>query len=114
VESVRTIETVAARELSSDTWREVRTVLADLQRELAATTEIHPPADWKRTVQDLKDAKVNVIVNGEIVNVSLEKVVGNPPRRRGPVTARIRRPPATSALRCPTTNGSSVSADTGE
>lgn len=78
VESVRTIETVIARELSSDTWREVRTVLADLQRELAATTEIHPPADWKRTVQDLKDGKVNVIVNGEIVNVSLEKVVGTP------------------------------------
>lgn len=73
-QSVKTIQSTVVQELSSDTWEQIRTIVMELQQDLSSATTINLPADWKQTLQDLKDGKINVIVNGEIINVSLEKI----------------------------------------
>jgi hypothetical protein len=86
LQSVQKIQSVVGQELSSDTWKEIRTIVVEFKQELSSSTTINPPTDWKRTLQDLKDGKINVIVNGEIINVSLERVE-DPKKMNGDGTA---------------------------
>ncbi len=76
-ESVKRIQSSITTELTSvQAWKEVTQILkdygVDLQKE--TTVLVRPPSDWKRTFEDATSSKINVLVNGEIMQIELEHI----------------------------------------
>ena len=70
--SIGRIQSVVANELSTPFWLELQKEILEIEGDVAPSVKISPPADWKRALQDVANGKLNLLVNGEIVNVLIE------------------------------------------
>ena len=74
-DSLKRIQADIKGEISSvEAWKEVTKILQDYGIDLQKETSIvvRPPADLKRAIEDVATKRINVLVNGEIVQIDLE------------------------------------------
>lgn len=57
-------------------WTEIYQELMSIEGDVVPKVQITPPADIASTVKDLRNGKLNLLVNGEVINVSVEPTFG--------------------------------------
>lgn len=57
-------------------WTEIYQELMSIEGDVVPKVQITPPADIASTVKDLRNGKLNLLVNGEVINVSVEPNFG--------------------------------------
>lgn len=57
-------------------WTEIYQEILSIEGDVVPKLEIIPPEDLATTLKDLRDGKLNLLVNGEIINVSVEPTFG--------------------------------------
>jgi hypothetical protein len=98
--SLKRLQVAASTEVSSTrAWQELWSLLQSYGGDLERQITIRPPADVKRALQDLvQEGKVNFIVNGEVVQVSLEYRSGQDTAATASVTAEGESPETTAIV----------------
>jgi hypothetical protein len=73
-QSLRRLQSAAAAEFTStEAWQDVWAIIQKYGLDLKKQISIRPPADLRRTLQYMvQEGKVNFIINGQVVQVSLE------------------------------------------
>jgi hypothetical protein len=75
--SIGRIQSSIAQEVSSQpVWKELSKEILSVEGDVAGMIQVLPPADWKETIKDVSAGKLNVLVNGELVNVQLLPTFG--------------------------------------
>jgi len=69
--SVERVTSVVQEELATPAWREVAKDVLQIEGDLVPT--IRPPRDFQQTLSDITNGKLNLIVDGEIINLSIDK-----------------------------------------
>jgi len=75
-ESVGRIQTAVSSELQNPAWKNILRELVEVEGDLAGSVQLYPPQDIKVALQDLSSGKLNLLVNGEIVNVVIDESFG--------------------------------------
>mmetsp|Transcript_3014 Transcript_3014/g.7091 ORF Transcript_3014/g.7091 Transcript_3014/m.7091 type:complete len:417 (+) Transcript_3014:91-1341(+) len=57
-------------------WTEIYQEILSIEGDVVPKVQITPPTDLAATVRDLRNGKLNLLVNGEIINVSVEPTFG--------------------------------------
>jgi hypothetical protein len=70
--SLDRIQTTVVEELNSPAWVDVKKQILQFEGDVAPEIKFSPPADWQQTAQDIKNGKLNLLVNGEIINLSVD------------------------------------------
>ena len=71
--SLGRIQSAVSKELSSEpVWMELQKEVLNIEGDVSSAVKFTPPADWGQLVKDVTAGKVNLLLNGEIVNVSIE------------------------------------------
>mmetsp|Transcript_14833 Transcript_14833/g.21217 ORF Transcript_14833/g.21217 Transcript_14833/m.21217 type:complete len:339 (-) Transcript_14833:120-1136(-) len=60
-------------ELSSPAWQELGKEVLKVEGDVAPDIKFIPPNDVTQTLKDISKGKLNVIVNGEIINLSIDE-----------------------------------------
>jgi hypothetical protein len=78
LQSLKRLKSAASTEFTSiKAWQDVWSIIQMYGLDLTKEISIRPPVDLRRTFQDLvQEGKVNFLVNGEVVQVSLEYSTG--------------------------------------
>jgi len=80
-DSVKRIKSTITTELTTvEAWKEVTKILQDYGVDLKKDTSVvvRPPADWRTTYDDfVLNKRVNVLLNGEIIQIQLEYQKGS-------------------------------------
>jgi hypothetical protein len=73
-QSLERLASAATNEVAStQAWRDIWTLLQDYGVNLGSQISVRPPADFQRAARDLlQEGKVNFIVNGQVIQVSVE------------------------------------------
>jgi hypothetical protein len=71
--SVKRVADVVTEEISKPAWIELGKEILQIEGDVAPEIEINPPSDWQQTLKDLSNGKLNVIYNGEIINLSIDE-----------------------------------------
>jgi hypothetical protein len=74
--SVRRIQSTVSSELQNPAWKNILRELVEVEDDLAGSVQVYPPEDIKVALQDLASGKLNLLVNGEIVNVVVDETFG--------------------------------------
>jgi hypothetical protein len=74
--SLGRIQTTISQEFSNPAWREVQNEFLVVKGDFASSVQIMAPSDFKQTVRDVASGKLNLIVNGELVNVAVQPTFG--------------------------------------
>jgi len=72
-ESVGRVAAVVKEEFASPVWSEVTKEILQLEGDVTPELNVLPPRDIQQTFRDLTKGKLNLIVNGEVINLSIEK-----------------------------------------
>jgi hypothetical protein len=72
-ESVGRVTTVVVEELQSPVWTEVGKEFLQFEGDVTPKVTVSPPRDIQQTIADISKGKLNLIVNGEIINLSIDK-----------------------------------------
>ena len=75
-ESVGRIRSAVSSELQNPAWKNIFRELLEVEDDLAGSVQVYPPQDIKVALQDLASGKLNLLVNGEIVNVVVDETFG--------------------------------------
>jgi hypothetical protein len=70
--SLGRIQKTIGEELSSPAWTAVQKAVLQFEGDVAPELKFIAPADLKQTVLDLRQGKLNFVLNGEVVNVVVE------------------------------------------
>lgn len=70
--SLNNIQSAVQNELATPVWSEIRKEILNLETDVVPEVKITPPSNIKAAIDDLSQGKINFLVNGEIVNVSIE------------------------------------------
>jgi hypothetical protein len=71
-ESLGRIQKSVQQELKEPVWLELQKELMDIEGDVAPTIQFTPPADIQQAVKDFAQGKINLLLNGEIVNIAVE------------------------------------------
>ena len=74
--SLGRIQTTISQELTGPAWRELQKEFLVVQGDLASSVQIIPSSDVKETIRDVASGKLNLIVNGELINVAVQPSFG--------------------------------------
>ena len=69
--SLGRIQAAIAQELSQPVWNEISKEILSVEGDLVNLVKISPPSDVKETIRDIASGKLNLLVNGEVVNVAV-------------------------------------------
>jgi hypothetical protein len=72
-ESVSRIAGVVKEELEGPAWSEIVREVLQTERDVAPSIQVNPPNDVQQLVKDLASGKLNLIVNGELINLSIDE-----------------------------------------
>ena len=72
-ESLGRIAAVVKEELSSPVYTEIAKEILQIEADATPDLQVLPPRDPQQTLRDVSKGKLNLIVNGEIINLSIEK-----------------------------------------
>eukprot|EP00957_Ditylum_brightwellii_P067637 5134143-Ditylum_brightwellii.AAC.1 len=71
--SLERIASVAQDEITNrPVWRELAKEVLDIEGDVLPEITVRPPADLKQTITDLSKGRLNLLVNNEVVNLSVE------------------------------------------
>lgn len=71
--SVGRIESTIQNELQNErVWAELQGEIMSIEDDVVPSIRFASPKDWRVAVRDLSEGKLNFLINGEIVNVSIE------------------------------------------
>lgn len=71
--SLKRIGSAVEKELATEpVWKELGREILDVEGDVVPALKFSPPTDWGKTVKDLQRGKVNLLINGEVVNVVVE------------------------------------------
>eukprot|EP00980_Cylindrotheca_fusiformis_P011465 scaffold2659_cov107-Cylindrotheca_fusiformis.AAC.8 len=59
-------------ELKQPVWVEIQKELGNVEDDVVPTFKISPPSDISVAIKDISKGKINLLVNGEIVNIAVE------------------------------------------
>jgi len=74
--SVGRIRSAVSDELQNPAWKKVLRELIAMEDDLVGLVKVYPPEDIKVTLQDLAAGRLTLLVDGEIVNVAVDKSFG--------------------------------------
>lgn len=63
-------------ELNAPVWREIQKELVDIEGDVLPTLKVSPPSDITTTIKDISKGKLNLLVNGEVISVTVEPSFG--------------------------------------
>ena len=72
-QSVEKIANVVREELSGPAWSEIVRELLQTKGDVTPEIELNPPNDYQQLVKDLAGGRLNLIVNGELINLSIDE-----------------------------------------
>ncbi|CAB9524686.1 expressed unknown protein [Seminavis robusta] len=72
-ESVGRVAAVVKEELASPVWTELGKEVLQIEGDVTPEITLSPPRDVQQTVSDISKGRLNFIVNGEIINLSVDK-----------------------------------------
>lgn len=72
-ESVSRISGVVKEELQGPAWSEIVREVLQTERDVAPSIQVNPPNDYQQLAKDLASGKLNLIVNGELINLSIDE-----------------------------------------
>ena len=76
--SVGRIQTVIGQELAQvPAWKELQKELLSVEGDLAGMIRVLPPSDIRETIKDVSAGKLNLVVNGEIINIQVLPTFGD-------------------------------------
>jgi hypothetical protein len=71
-ESFGRISDTIKTELATPVWTELSKEVLQIEGDVAPDIKVSPPRDIQQTIKDISNGKLNFIVNGEVINVSVE------------------------------------------
>ena len=71
--SVGRVATVIQEELKAPVWAELTKEVLQFEGDVTPDLTVLPPRDIQQTLRDISKGKLNLIVNGEIINLSVDK-----------------------------------------
>jgi len=72
-QSVERIANVVKEELQGPAWAEIVRQLLQTERDVAPEIKVNPPSDYQQLAKDLASGRLNLIVNGELINLSIDE-----------------------------------------
>lgn len=72
-QSVERISTVVKQELSGPAWAEIVRELLQTEKDVTPDIQVNPPNDVAQLAKDLSQGRLNLIVNGELINLSIDE-----------------------------------------
>ena len=73
--SVSKIQSTVVEELNSKPWNDVKKAVLQFEGDVAPEVSLTPPNDWQQTIKDIRAGKLNFLLNGEIVNLSVDETL---------------------------------------
>ena len=70
--SLKRISDAVKDELNQPAWIEIEKEILQIEGDVAPDFKINPPADARQTIKDISQGKLNIIFNGEIINLSID------------------------------------------
>ena len=71
-ESLGRISDAVKAEVNAPVWKELSKEFLQFEGDVAPDIKLAPPRDVQQTIKDIYQGKLNFIVNGEIINISVE------------------------------------------
>jgi hypothetical protein len=71
-ESLGRIATAVKEELNTPAWQDLGRLVLQIEDDVAPEIRVGAPRDIQQTVKDIAQGKLNLIVNGEIINLSID------------------------------------------
>lgn len=72
-QSIERISNVVKEELKGPAWAEIVREVLQTERDVAPDVQINPPSDYQQLIKDLASGRLNLIVNGELINLSIDE-----------------------------------------
>mmetsp|Transcript_29989 Transcript_29989/g.28884 ORF Transcript_29989/g.28884 Transcript_29989/m.28884 type:complete len:332 (-) Transcript_29989:240-1235(-) len=70
--SVKRIASVVKEEFSQPAWLDVSREILQIEGDVAPEFKVRLPSDWQQTLKDISKGKLNIVYNGEIINLSVD------------------------------------------
>ncbi len=74
--SLERMQSTISQELASPVWKEIQKEFLAVEGDLASSIQVTGPNNVKDTVRDVVAGKLNLIVNGELVNIAIQPNLG--------------------------------------
>jgi len=72
ISSLKRIADAVKDELNQPAWIEIEKEILQIEGDVAPDFKINPPSDVQQTIRDLSQGRLNIILNGEIINLSVD------------------------------------------